>query len=68
MNESREVVCMIEIQGLYDGYSATLYSDGEIVNRWATGEWKGSRLHYATQAWIDEHGDRIRAEMLGDEA
>lgn len=49
---------VIEIRGVYDGWSVAVLTDGTWVNRWAEGEWAGSRRDYETELYITEHGPR----------
>ena len=55
-----DIVCAYEIPGVYDGTSAYLLKDGTIVNRWAHVRGFCARRK-ATQHWIDQHADQIRA-------
>jgi len=45
-----EGTIFVEIRGVYDGWSVAKLPSGELVNRWP----EGTRLHAATQEWIDE--------------
>lgn len=41
--------CLIEIRGVYDGWSVKKLADGTLVNRWEPDD----RRHKPTQEWID---------------
>lgn len=49
-----EVEHLIEIRGVYDGWSVARLKDGRMVNRWPPED----RRHKPTQDWIDQHGGR----------
>lgn len=40
---------LIEVHGLYDGWSIAKYPDGSLHNRWPEDDYR----HARTQAWID---------------
>jgi len=44
-----DVECLIEIRGIYDGWSVKKMKDGSYVNRWEADD----RRHKPTQEWID---------------
>jgi hypothetical protein len=44
-----EGTILIEIRGLFDGWSCAKLPSGELVNRWEP----NARLYVATQEWID---------------
>lgn len=54
-----DVVVAVEIPGVYDGTCCFLLKDGRFVNRMTI---FGGRRASATEAWIVEHGDALRAE------
>jgi hypothetical protein len=41
---------LVEIRGVYDGWSVKVLKDGTAVNRWPADDYR----HAATQKWIDE--------------
>lgn len=41
--------CLIEIRGIYDGWSVKKLADGTLLNRWPDDD----RRHKPTQDWID---------------
>lgn len=41
---------LIEIRGIYDGWSVAKMPNGELVNRWPVDDHR----HKATQEWIDK--------------
>lgn len=51
------VVQLIELHGVYDGWSVKIMSDGRAINRWANADGTPAegyeRRYKATQAWID---------------
>lgn len=53
MNPSKyppeDVEVLIEIRGIYDGWSVAKMKDGTYVNRWD----EDDRRHKPTQDWID---------------
>lgn len=48
IKEDDEVVLLIEIRGIYDGWSVAKMKDGRLVNRWP----EDDRRHKPTQNWI----------------
>lgn len=44
-----EVDYLIEVRGIYDGWSVARMKDGTLINRWAPED----RRHASTQEWID---------------
>ena len=48
---------LIEIRGIYDGWSVAKLPDGTLVNRWPMDH----RCYWPTRRWIDEQvDDRLR--------
>ena len=45
-----DVEMLMEIRGLYDGWSAAYLKDGRLVNRWSEDDYRFK----ATQEWIDQ--------------
>ncbi len=54
MNEINhdEVEVLIEVRGIYDGWSIAKMKDGSYINRW---DW-GDRRYGPTQTFIRENG------------
>ena len=46
-----EYAYLIEIRGVYDGWSVGVLPDGTWVNRWPEGDYR----YAATQAYIEAH-------------
>lgn len=46
--DGKEVEILIEIRGVYDGWSVARTVDGEYINRWP----KNDRRHQPTADWI----------------
>jgi hypothetical protein len=51
MNNFPEGTVLIEIQGLYDGWSVARLPDGTLINRWDVDDYR----YAATQKWINEN-------------
>ena len=49
MTDYPEGTVLIEIRGIYDGWSVAKLPDGTMVNRWP----EDDRRHKPTQEWID---------------
>ena len=49
MRDYPDDAVLIEIRGVYDGWSVALLPDGRYINRWE----EGDRRYTATQEWID---------------
>ena len=49
MGDYPDDAVLIEIRGVYDGWSVALLPDGRYINRWK----EGDRRYKATQEWID---------------
>lgn len=54
MTDYPEGTVLIEIRGIYDGWSVAKLPDGTLVNRWL----EGTQRHAQTQAWIDREEAR----------
>ena len=54
-----KVACLIEIRGIYDGWSVAQMQDGALINRWD----EEDRRHGPTQEWIT----RRLAALGGDD-
>lgn len=52
------VDCVIEIRGVYDGWSVAKMKDGSYINRWP----EGDRRYQPTQDFID----RLRTQENAD--
>lgn len=52
-----DVVMLIEIRGVYDGWSAAILADGRIVNRWNKDD--HPQTYAATEAYIEENREYI---------
>lgn len=48
MNDFPQGTIMIEIFGIYDGWSVAKLPDGTLVNRWEPGDYR----HERTEQWI----------------
>lgn len=46
-----EGTVLIEIRGIYDGWSVAQLPDGRLLNRWS----EHHRLHKSVQDWIDNY-------------
>lgn len=57
-----EGTTLIEIRGVYDGWSAALLPNGEILNRW-TGAAGYEYQEKATDEFIAEHADKVRSTL-----
>lgn len=53
---------LLEIRGIYDGWSAVLLPDGTVQNRWPVGDYR----HQPTQEWIERNGETVAQAMKGD--
>lgn len=51
--EGRQVDHLIELRGIYDGWSVAMLADGTMHNRWPPEH----RRHRPTQDWIDRTPD-----------
>ena len=49
MSDFPEGTVLIEIRGIYDGWSVQKLPDGTLVNRWEPGD----RRYMPTQVWIE---------------
>jgi hypothetical protein len=49
MADFPEGTTLIEVRGIYDGWSVAQLSDGSLVNRWEPGDYR----YAATQDWIE---------------
>lgn len=60
-----EYAVLIEIRGLYDGWSVGVKHDGTMVNRWSP---EDKIRHERTQQFIDSYGGRydLMGQPFGD--
>lgn len=49
--DTAEAETLVEVWGIYDGWSIALMKDGRALNRWEP----GTRRHLAAEAWIRDH-------------
>ncbi len=54
MSTESEVAYLIEIRGLFDGWSIAVLEDGTWKNRWNPEDYP--YRHAATQEYIEKHG------------
>lgn len=58
--ETADADVLIEVRGLYDGWSIALMKDGTIVNRWEPGD----RRHAMAEKWILDY--KARTNVAGE--
>jgi hypothetical protein len=49
--------CLIQIRGIYDGWSVKKLADGTLINRWEPDD----RRHKPTQDWIEKMQSTYKA-------
>lgn len=59
--ESKDFAYLIEIQGVYDGWSIGVTHEGEYVNRWPKDHFRHSRIQAIIENYKKQDEDNDKA-------